>query len=81
LREAFFLNVASRKSEAHSANGEPAIGGVVVYDLKRDAGRRWRSVMSVLYVSNFVLGGDRLSRTQWEQRKLELFAEFLRIRR
>jgi hypothetical protein len=30
LRERFFWNVALRKSVAHSASGEPAMGGVVV---------------------------------------------------
>jgi hypothetical protein len=51
LRARFFLKVASRKRVDHSARGEPVMGGLVVWDLKREAGRRWGSVMSVVKVS------------------------------
>jgi len=46
LRDWFFWNVEVRKSVDHSARGEPAMGGDVVCDLKREAWRTWRSVIS-----------------------------------
>lgn len=73
------MNVASRKSVAHSASGEPATGGEAVYDLKSDAGRRWGSVMSVWHISTVTFGGFRVKHTQWEQLDLQLLAEFLRV--
>jgi hypothetical protein len=51
LRERFFLNVAARKRVHHSARGDPAMGGVVVWEVKRVEGRRWGSVISISYVS------------------------------
>jgi hypothetical protein len=49
FRDAFFWKVAVRKRVDHSARGEPAMGGDVVWDLKSFAGRRWGSVISTLY--------------------------------
>jgi hypothetical protein len=78
LRERFFWNVAFRNSVAHSARGEPAMGGVVVYDLNSVEGRRGGSVMSILVLVRTVDDGLGVKmRTKWEQLELELFAEFL----
>lgn len=41
----------------HSTRGEPATGGVVVWDLKSVAGSRWGSVMSVYDVLVYELEG------------------------
>jgi hypothetical protein len=54
LSERFFANVALRKRVDHSARGDPAIGGVVVCEVKRVEGSWWSSVISISCVSMYI---------------------------
>jgi hypothetical protein len=81
LRERFFLNVAARKRVHHSARGDPATGGVVVWEVKRVEGRRWGSVISIWGVSTIDRECKEIRRrTEREQLDFELLAKLLWVR-